>query len=100
MQCTSILMDSQKAASKMIVISMWSGGTMESSLTLEWRGMEGDGDGWIALGITSLMTQRGPSNVSKTFVLMYTHICVHTLHISRLMMVSCKAMQEAVVYDD
>ena len=42
MQCTSILMDqdSQKAAKERIVISMWSGGTMESSLTLEWREME------------------------------------------------------------
>ena len=28
------------AANKMNAISMWSGGTMESSLTLEWREME------------------------------------------------------------
>ena len=40
MQCSSIHMDSQKAAKERIVISMWSGGTMESSLTLEWREME------------------------------------------------------------
>ena len=49
MQYSSILMDSQKAAREMNVNSMWSGGTMRSLLTLEWREMEMAGLLWALL---------------------------------------------------
>ena len=42
------------AVNKMNAISMWSGGTMGISLTLEWREMEMAGLLWVLLLITQL----------------------------------------------